>query len=570
LKINNIDNSLSTEFYSGKAWNLDITFKDFDFLKPLKMLLSEKFLYNTKLSGSGIIKIKGSKDRLEDIKAEVINSGSGFIFGIPFEIIDLKTDYSKKMLTARIFSKNGVDLKVNIVGNTKELTGSIEARNLKTITKSDKIKGKITFNIITGDKLTGTVKFEDVSFTRKDWVMLIDRLNGEVKLFDKNYFVDLKGRSLGDFIKITGTGDYEFNFDIYVETKKGVAFRIPAFDPYTGIERELFYRAVPQGKPSCRLNIKKIDDVLSIVGDVVLNDTKFTYPPVKKFGRGELPFNLYLDLRLYGGENTWYENQSVSARIRKGDLLHIKGFYPSVNVTGRLNIDGGNIVYLGRNFLLKEAAFEIFIDTINGRIVEIPIISLEAETSFYDPKIGQSDTILLKLDRNRIDDINPRFVSKNFPELSSDRILEMLTGLKRDERQDYELIMKLGIIQLIDRDIGPFARKLVRIAGIDIFRIGYEGTQQETVAQDLLLRTFRGTTISTGKRITERLTGYVKFKLDEYELRPDWRHLVEFEYSIYENFKIKTTSELDTEKTLGRLPDRRVILQHKWRFGVLD
>ena len=78
----------------------------------------------------------------------------------------------------------------------------------------------------------------------------------------------------------------------------------------------------------------------------------------------------------------------------------------------------------------------------------------------------------------------------------------------------------------------------------------------------------KGTKLKMGRELSNRLFADYSVKVDEFQNQVDFRHEVEVAYRFHRNFYIRAISELDSEGTLGRPPDRRALLENRWRFGL--
>jgi hypothetical protein len=94
------------------------------------------------------------------------------------------------------------------------------------------------------------------------------------------------------------------------------------------------------------------------------------------------------------------------------------------------------------------------------------------------------------------------------------------------------------------------------------------GAQSTNLAQNEFLRYMKGTKVKLGRELGSRLFADYSFRVDEYQQQLDLRHEVELAYRLKRNLFLRAISELDSERTLGRPPDRRAILENQWRFGL--
>jgi hypothetical protein len=208
----------------------------------------------------------------------------------------------------------------------------------------------------------------------------------------------------------------------------------------------------------------------------------------------------------------------------------------------------------------------------------------------------------MDVDRSLIGEIQPRFRSKNNPGLPSNRALQLALGIplteslednlppslnrSGEEKTDVSHMLRLGLVQLIDSNLtSPLARALARQTGlVDSIRVSYEEKDIHPVdttsindstlngsnpgSQNAWWRQLKGTKVKFGRELTTRLFADYSFKVDEFQNEVDFRHEVELAYRVHRNLFIRATSELDSEQTLGRSPDRRALIENRWRFGL--
>jgi hypothetical protein len=78
----------------------------------------------------------------------------------------------------------------------------------------------------------------------------------------------------------------------------------------------------------------------------------------------------------------------------------------------------------------------------------------------------------------------------------------------------------------------------------------------------------KGTKVKLGRELTRGLFADYSFRVDEYQNQLDLKHQLELAYRLRKNLFLRGISELDTERTLGRPPDRRALIENQWRFGL--
>jgi autotransporter translocation and assembly factor TamB len=138
---------------------------------------------------------------------------------------------------------------------------------------------------------------------------------------------------------------------------------------------------------SAALTCIKQDNNYDVGGDIILGEGRFVaniqprslLPLVQKVerppqGTSEAATRIRLNVRVRGGDKLWIDNNLARMRLQ-ADLGFI-GTAAKPNVTGRMSIDEGYILYLDRKFKIEKGAMD-FVDP--NRIN--PVIDFSASTS---------------------------------------------------------------------------------------------------------------------------------------------------------------------------------------------
>jgi hypothetical protein len=325
-----------------------------------------------------------------------------------------------------------------------------------------------------------------------------------------------------------------------------------------------------------------------VVGTVILDHTQFTYPSEDKsptrFPRwwDEFLNEAYWDVTLKTSDDTWYRNKFVHARL--DGSLALEGRRGDMSVNGRLDARQGVVSYLGQLFNLRQG----FVEVVTGNFPEktvIPYLSAEAEktvTTLDGRGTPTLDLITLVVDRAPAKEIQPRFISRNNPELSSPRVAQRALGLSLPQDhdltpEDQESLLRLGLVQILDTAAGPLVNTLARRFGIDTIRAIYEpgkkspersiGEVPPAGQTQPLIDFLQGTGATAGVQLTNRIFGVYKFTVGKTENQVFLRDEIEIIYRIVYGLHLKASSELDSQKLLGQPPNRRVLLENQWRFG---
>jgi hypothetical protein len=361
----------------------------------------------------------------------------------------------------------------------------------------------------------------------------------------------------------------------------------PLFQRFSILRKS--FEAVSQGHPLVYLKLTGPDGEQRLQGTLILEETQFTYPPSKKrLAQGSVPEwwrefleETYWDVRFKTGDNTWYRNEFVNVKIR--GAMDVTGRRGSILATGRLDAERGVITYLGQSFTVERGVFEVVKDTrpaVADRAL-IPYLSGQAVRTAptVDPRgFSAPDTIVMVVDRAPIGELEPRFISRNNPGLSSDRVAKMALGLNDEQVTPLERdqLLRAGLVQLLGSTAGPLATRIANRFGIDILYPIYEPDEDPTAAEEPVLgpvprrdwaNYLKGTGASAGIQLSRRIFGMYKFKVDETQNQYYFRDQVELLYRLRGNLHLRASTELDTERLLGQPPNRQAVLENQWRFG---
>jgi hypothetical protein len=470
-----------------------------------------------------------------------------------------------------------------------------------------------------GPVASGTFEMRGGSFRADRYAHRVSDLNVVLKLADNRVIVeDVSGRSGRGRFVIEGSVGLEGlrvgDFDLKLRTvgDRGISLEIPQlavppgplFGKFSLLRKKL--QAESEGEPKGTLTVKGPMGSHVVSGEVVLEDTRFTYPPAADaFRKGVKPWfrefwrEATWDVVLNTGKSTWYRNEYVNARIE--GRLAVRGPRSDLRVDGRLRCDQGEVTYLGQPFEVKKALFEAETDTrpaVSGGGVQA-YISGEAEreaTTMDKAGVASLDVVTMIVPRSRLGELRPRFVSRNNPGVSSERVFQKLLGfsspdaLQAPTAQEQDQLLRAGLVQLVGSSAGPFASRLAHLFGIDMISATYQPpTSLETGpsaqgaamrAQDLnapgrpavgrLSDLLRGTGASAGVRLNDRVFGVYKFTVDQAAVGNQvYLHdEVQIVGRLVGNIYMKFSSELDARSFLGQPPNRQVLLERQRRFGL--
>lgn len=416
-----------------------------------------------------------------------------------------------------------------------------------------------------------------------------------------------------------------YNLSLRTTDEKGISLRIPELSisagPFLGQFGILKQRlsGASRSEPLVNLILKGPAESPLLAGTVELENTVFTYPPNKEttlepastaFRRWAKNFweKLRLDLSLVAGNRTWYQNQLVDANV--SGAIQFTGPATDLAVDGRIQSTQGSIVYSGSEFRIKDATLELVtgaapLSDVDNKQTLVYLKATAEKQVFYTDGLSNNnqDTIVMAVDRSLIGEIQPRFYSRYNPNLSPERALQLALGLPLsstvddnnllpDQRANSQAasgvetdkVLRLGLVQLLDSSLAsPLARALARNTGlIDVIRITYQekdpladnvvetdpAVANNNLTQNEFLRYAKGTKVKFGRGLSSRLFADYSVRVDEFQNQVDLRHEVELSYQLKRNLYLRGVSELDNQRQLGRVPDRRAILENQWRFGL--
>lgn len=453
----------------------------------------------------------------------------------------------------------------------------------------------------------------------------------KIRLDKNRLHIDQAYAQLGEgILKLNGYVDFAngrpalYNLSLRTENEKGININIPqlSIPPGPLLGRFGFLKkrlaGASKGEPLLNLIFKGPADHPLLAGTIELVNTVFTFPPSNKRTANtkktavtrwlrSFADSIQWDLSLVAGARTWYENELVDANIT--GHLQFSGPTHDLDINGRIITEQGSIVYSGNEFRIKNAILEVETKTpaLNDVDIKKTYVYLKANAEkdvYYTDALSNSnqDTIVMTVDRALLGEIQPRFYSRGNPNLSSERAFQLAMGLpisdsvdtnnllpdqreKQATNEDTNKLLRIGLVQLLDASLAsPLARAIARNTGlVDYIRVTYQdqtssagnvtssdpaASSTANITQNQFLRYAKGTKVKFGRGISDRLFADYSFRVDEYQNKLDLRHEVELAYRLNKSFFLKGISELDSQRTLGRPPDRRALLENQWRFGL--
>jgi len=405
-------------------------------------------------------------------------------------------------------------------------------------------------------------------------------INGVIQLINNHFMLkELTGKiGTGEFV---ASGDMwykkgewrDIDFQLKTLGKKGIAIRIPKLPLPQG---PIFSRLLPAtpsfGEPKFDLHIEEKNEEIVIAGNIILEDTHFTYPPPqgKKTPSIEIDLSFLkkaqLDILLKTGENTWFENSYVDLKC-SGDL-RFTGPVEDFIVNGRMETIKGELAYLGTKYDIKEVVIE-YID-------DIPYLEARAETGVQRIEPGSEgldssswvdDVIVLSINRARLADIRPTFSSLNYPnETSQQKAMNLgTTGIDTEQIKpaERELLLKKEVLKLVDSSLAsPIIKGILKRSGIiDVVTVdikpGQKSPSETTLGPEAEARengvgsVLEGTRVTLGKYLGKKLFLGYNIELTESvgaQNRLELIHELEFFYRLGGRKFLKGRTSWDSDR----------------------
>ena len=473
-----------------------------------------------------------------------------------------------------------VDIKYEIkddkLAMVKELTNqtvSVKNGNLK-------LKGTLT-GIRRNIKNTGEMIIAASNITAKNYINKIKKLNAKFVWEDSLVKIDEFEAVAGSgkinaegSIKFRGINPYLYDLTIFT-SKKGVPVVIKELPiPTSGIfkiEKTDTFTNYSKGVPSFNFKINGKYDEIKITGWAELENTRFSYPApdfIKKeddIDFDELFENCYIDIDLKTASNTRFENTFADANI-KGSVK-LKGHLDNIIATGILQSNDGKIFYMGNDLSVIDSKIEI----INNKI----FVTCEAETEVYSAGDSVPDIVKVYVARSSIDDLKTRFVSKNDPMLSSDKVLykvtktDPTTSTGADTNTDF--MVKQQIVRMFGSNVAvPLANTVLKKTGIvDNIRLGFVNQDmlqvdpnKPTKMADLLY----GMKYSAEKNLNRLLQVGYSVTFDQVQEEIDLKHSLEMSVRLSNSIFLRGSYGLQSNNP-DYEPENKIMVEQRIRFG---
>ena len=554
------------------------------------------------IDGNVDVDIKAFGELLSPDMAFSVKSRNGNIMDIPFDNFDVDifvSDNNAEIKKARVFKKN--EINVNVSGHfplwlDSSLDEIMNKQNVNVNYEMDDSKLYLLKYLFGGQIKPRSGKIQvkgSISGTPKK-ISNSGELHVSGGVFDsKIYFDRIKdlavdifwddnqvkinkfaGKSGSGKLNVTGgvmlDGFKIRNLDLNIFTdNKGVPMNIPELPIVNSVVSRGILQEYSKGEPRFNIKVEGTTEKPKISGWVILENTRFSFPPPADIMGSDLPDATEFDIELRTAKNTKFENSFANAWIN--GQISITGTFANPKSRGIIETQRGSIEYAGINFDVLNAKIEIVDDN-------MVYISGEGETKVYSPGEPEPETIRMVIDKSEIDNLSVRFYSKDDPSMDSQTAIAKLTRTDPNKQGQNQLVggvsdfvLRQQALRLIDSGFAtPLARNVLRKTGIaDNFRVSYVNPDQQVSATDepTFADLLYGTKYSVEKNITNQfLLGY-SITFDQIERKLDLRHELEMRYKLNNNFFLSGSYELESEDSL-HAPDRRLMLQHQIRFGL--
>ncbi|MDR2191456.1 MAG: translocation/assembly module TamB [Endomicrobium sp.] len=555
------------------------------------------------VEGNASLRIKCGGN-LSSPEAEfILNILDGNVEGIPYDNIDAEISASQNEGSAKISmrKKNEINMSINgtfpfwldssLAKVMKKKTVSFEYEiednklNLIKHFSGDFFKprgGKLSFKgKISGTfakiRNSGKLTVSGGSFDSKHYFERIKDFNADISIRDNFITIDKfsaktkPGRIYASgSIKLDNFKPSYFDLRFYTDNK-GAALSVPLLPITSFFVAKNILNDVSKGEPKFDIYVRGEPSKPKITGQVILENTRFSFPPPKGDTNFPLPEDTEFDIELMTGKNTKYENAYINAWINGN--LNIRGKLGKIKAPGVIDTQRGTINYLGINFEIISAKLEV---TDNNQV----FLSGEAETSAYSKTDSEPDTIRMVISKSELNALNVRFYSKDDPSMDSQKALAKATKTEQGAEGDSsqligfsDFALRQQALRLIDSSIAtPLARTVLRKTGlVDNFKVTYipfsEQTSQPSSEESSFVSLLSGTRYSVEKNLTNQLLLGYSITFDQIEKVLDLRHAIEMRYKLSNNFYLSGSYELESERAVHQ-PDRKLMLQHQFRFGL--
>ncbi|MFH1239379.1 MAG: translocation/assembly module TamB domain-containing protein, partial [bacterium] len=429
-------------------------------------------------------------------------------------------------LTMTVFNSD-LAILTNLSNQVKKASGGIEAKlNLKGTIDNPLVSGYVR---VEGGKISAKDIIKEATDINVDIIMVrnqvtVNRVSGKIG----EGYVNIAGSA-----KINGYSLEKFDLQMATSQNVGIDLSITGF--------------IPKGTPKMNIHIYGDENNPHIDGDIKLVNTHFTYPPQPLGNEGgdifELDFfkNAAWNLDISAGDNTWYENNLVTANVTGG--LKFAGRQENFNVTGTVESQKGEVSYLGVDFNILQAA----LDFQNSEAY----LEGKAESKL------EGDVITMVVEKSKLKDIKPQFYSQENPQMSQEKVIALLfygKDVANVPKENLDKVLLKEMLKLVDTNLSSrVIRPILKEAGldslVDVVKVKTMVLEKSNTTPET--SPFEGSQVTFGKYFTNNIyVSYTTFLKTGLENRLQLKHRIELEYRIQGNKFLKMHMD-DTEKFMG-------------------
>lgn len=507
---------------------------------------------------------------------------------LTFENIDLIFKENKRINIKGFLNFNNRNVDLTMMSHNCDLS---IFNGFQNVIKS--ASGKLVFNLkVTGSmtlpNLNGYLNVTKGRIEFDEYLKYIDNININILFNEKSIKVDkFFGSYENTTFNVAGKLNLNEGYSVRLKTVggEGIFIKIPELSFPVGqffkiIKGEKFFPSNGNVHLDITL-LKRKNQNCMVKGDIILNNTHFTYPGVSSKSKIS-SFGFYHDLNLIANNNVWYENEYLSTNISGKINFYFNEGMQKMNINGEATALRGKINFLNNNFDLTSGKLEIIDRTV--------YIQLTGKTEITSPE-KERIPINLVIERSRIEDIKPKLTSPIYPELRTEEITSLLLGVGRfqrfgdkvsivsTEKIDYLPLLRAQFIRMIDTTFAtPIAKNILKRWGIaDNFSIVSLGTSSER-AEDKketdvsynnfkVSDIFKDTKYVIEKYITSDMLVSYSVAFAEIQNRLNLKHEIEISYKLKNNIFIKGLYDYSIrDYTNQYTPNVSIIVQPMFKF----
>jgi len=413
---------------------------------------------------------------------------------------------------------------------------------------------------------------------------------------------ELRARSGPGEITVTGEtrlSGFEpayYDLETRITTQEGIELQVPELAiPDSPLAKKFkFLTSTSRTIVKGYMQLQGPAEAPTFRGDIELSNGHFTFPPSSKKPAPpawtQWVKRTFWDVVLRFREGLWYENELVQANLT--GKIHIKGNGDQLTADGETVIPRGRISYLGLQFDIREARFDLknntpFIRAVAESKVEATDTVGLSPNSNPSQRFSIEDTITLTIDYAPLDQIKPRMTSASNPSLSQEKVLNRVTRLETEnlspEERNY--LYQKQVVSLIDNSLAtPLAQNVLKRTGlVDRVRVERIFDPSATPADDPTNPDKRkssagydilaNTKYTVEKNVFNNLSvGYGVRFIPTHSTETNQKTLdlvsdLQLSYQAYKNIYLKGSFDLPNANNPAFIPEKRITIEPRWRFG---